>query len=147
MAEARTERIDAGAGLQGAQDIIENQSNFWLILLLVAHLPVDQRVYHAVVVVVLHIEVLAHEAGGLVVVDRVRDHEHVVEVLVAVERLVQQQVADDGALAGLDGRDHEHAGGRLGQVWVQRLDLVGGRVPHLEDALAVAQELHGKYGR
>ena len=35
---------------------------------------------------------------------------NIVEVLVTVERLVQQQVADYGALAGLDGRDHEHAG-------------------------------------
>ena len=103
MAKSRTEGVDSRASLQAAQDIVQNQGYLGLVLLLVADLAVDQPVDHRVVVVVLDVEVLLDEARGHVVVDRVGDDVHVVEVLVAVEALVQEQVVDDGALARLDG--------------------------------------------
>ena len=37
------------------------------------------------------------------------NNEHVIEVLVPVEVLVQQQIADNSALTSLDGRDHQLA--------------------------------------
>eukprot|EP01043_Picozoa_sp_COSAG02_P015407 COSAG02_NODE_657_length_18797_cov_34.071238_11_plen_144_part_00 len=88
MPKTRTERIDTRAGLQGSEDIVQYQSDFRLILLLVAHLALDQHVDHVVIVVVFDIKMLTDEAGGLVIVDGIANHEHVVEVLVPVEVLL-----------------------------------------------------------